>query len=83
MIPVIYFSVGRVITYLGHTRGGGYSFFCRKLEEGIKKFTWDCTSLPPPPPPPPAPTTTIINDRSLNRQVFNGKFFFYNKKAEI
>ena len=78
MIPVIYFSVGRVITYLGHTRGGRvYSFFCRKLEEGIKKVH---LGLHQPSPPPPS---TIINDRSLNRHVFNGEFFFYNKKAEI
>ena len=54
MIPVIYFSVGRVITYLGHTRGGGggggggYSFFCRKLEEGIKKVHLGLHQPPPP-----------------------------------
>ena len=54
MIPVIYFSVGRVITYLRHTRGGGggvYSFFCRKLEEGIKKIHLGLHQPPPPPPP--------------------------------
>ena len=83
MIPVIYFSVGRVITYLGHTRGGeGLQFFLQEIRGGHKKSS-PGFAPPFPPPPPPFPTTTIINDRSLNRQVFNGKFFFYNKKAEI
>ena len=40
MIPVIYFSVGRVITYLGHTRGGGggLQFFLQEIRGGHKKI---------------------------------------------
>ena len=49
MIPVIYFSVGRVITYLGHTRGGGgLQFFLQEIRGGHKKIHLGLHQPPPP-----------------------------------
>ena len=65
---------------MGHTRGGGggLKFFLQEIRGGQKKKSPGLAPASPPPSP-----TTLIDDRSLNRHVFNGKFFFYNKKAEI
>ena len=48
--PCHIFSVGRDITFLGHTRGRVTVFFAGNWGRAEKKFTWENTLYQPSPP---------------------------------